>query len=68
MGARKFKDFIWSKEFIREFLGRSSHMEELSLDVYLASNYEFWGQILLGISRSLVSMLSFSNVLPKLLV
>jgi len=68
MGARKCKDFVWSKEFIREFLGGSSHMEELSLDIYLASNHEFQGWKLLGISGSLVSTLSFSNVLPKLLV
>jgi len=53
VGARKFKDFIWSKEFIGEFLGGLSHMEELSLDVYMASNLEFWIQKLLGNSGSL---------------
>jgi len=44
MGARKCKDFIWSKEFIREFLGRSCHTEELSLDINMASNLEFQSQ------------------------
>ena len=68
MGARIFKDFIWSKEFIREFLGGSSHMEELGLDVHLASNLEFWSQSSSGINRDLVLMLSFGNVLPELLV
>jgi len=43
-------------------------MEELSLDVCLATNFEFWGQKLSGISGNLVSKLSFSNVLLKLLV
>jgi len=55
MGARTCKDFVQSKEFIREFLGRLIHMEELSLDVYLASNCEFWSQKLPGTSGSLVS-------------
>ena len=27
MGSRECKDFIWSKEFIGEFLGRLSHTE-----------------------------------------
>jgi len=43
-------------------------MEELSLDICLATDFEFWGQKLSGISRNLVSMLGFSNVLLKLLV
>jgi|SRR5882724_2722945 len=68
MGARTCKDFIWSKEFLCEFLGGSCCTEELSLDVFLATDFEFWGQKLSGISRSLVSMLSFSEVLLKLLV
>jgi len=68
MGARECKDFIWSKEFIGWFLGRSCGMEELSLDIYLASNLEFQSQKSSGISGSLVSTLSFSNVLSKLLV
>src|SRR5882724_3939815 len=68
MGAGSCKDFVWSKEFLCKFLGRSCHMEELSLDVCLATNFEFRGRKLSGISGSLVSTLSFSNVLLKLLV
>src|SRR5882724_10195935 len=68
MGAGSCKDFIWSKEFLCEFLGGLCHMEELSLDVCLATNFEFWGWKPSGISRSLVSTLSFSDVLFKLLV
>jgi len=41
-------------------------MEELSLGKHLASNLEFWGQSLLGISRNLELMLGFGNVLPEL--
>src|SRR5882724_10040875 len=68
MGAGSCKDFIWSKEFLCEFLGGSGRMEELSFDICLATNFEFWSQKLSGISRSLVSTLSFSDVLLKLLV
>src|SRR5882724_7258352 len=68
MGAGLCKDFVWSKEFLCEFLGGLCHMEELSLDVCLATNFEFWGRKPSGISRNLVSTLSFSNVLLKLLV
>src|SRR5882672_8018161 len=68
MGARSCKDFVRSKEFIRKLLGRSCHMEELSLDVSVATNTEFQSRKLLGISGSLVSTLSFSNVLPKFLM
>src|SRR5882724_1860843 len=68
MGARTCKDFVWSKEFLCEFLGGLCHMEELSLDVCLATDFEFWGQKPSGISRNLVSTLSFSDVLLKLLV
>src|SRR5882724_5562919 len=68
MGARTCKDFVRSKEFLCEFLGGSCRMEELSLDVCLATDFEFRGWKPSGISRSLVSMLSFSNVLLKLLV
>src|SRR5882724_10635389 len=68
MGAGSCKDFIRSKEFLCEFLGGSGRMEELSLDVCLATDFEFRGRKLSGISRSLVSMLSFSDVLLKLLV
>ena len=68
MGARMCKDFIQSKEFIGEFLGRLSGTEELSLDVCLATNLEFWSQKSLGISRSFVLTLCFGNVLPELLV
>jgi len=68
MGAGMCKDFIRSEEFVCKFLGGSCHTEELSLDVCLATNFEFWGQKPSGISGSLVSTLSFSNVLLKLLV
>jgi len=68
MGTGKCKDFVWSKEFIRKFLGGSIHMEEFNLDIYMASNLEFQNQKLLGISRNLVLTLRFGNVLPELLV
>src|SRR5467141_2863275 len=68
MGAGSCKDFIWSKEFIGKLLGRSCHMEELSLDVSVATNLEFWSRKLSGISGSLVLTLSFRNVLPKFLM
>ena len=62
MGPREFKDFIQSKEFIGNFLGGLSHMEEFNLDIYLASNLEFWSWKSLGISGNLVLTLSFGNV------
>src|SRR5882724_12827205 len=68
MGARTCKDFIWFKEFLCKFLGWSCHTEELSLDVCLATDFEFWGRKPSGISRNLVSTLSFSDMLLKLLV
>src|SRR5882672_3681034 len=68
MGSRLCKDFVWSKEFIGKLLGRSCHMEELSLDVSMATNLEFRRQKLSGISGSLVLTLSFSNVLPEFMV
>src|SRR5882724_6110935 len=68
MGAGSCKDFVWSKEFLCEFLGGSCCMEELSLDICLATDFEFQGRKPSGISRSLVSTLSFSDVLLKLLV
>src|SRR5882724_8511211 len=68
MGAGTCKDFIGSKEFLCNFLGGSCHMEELSLDVCLATDFEFWGWKSSGISGNLVLMLSFSDVLLKLLV
>ena len=68
MGAGMCKDFIQSKEFLCEFLGGLCRTEELSLDVCLATDFEFWGQKPSGISRNLVLMLSFSYVLLKLLV
>src|SRR5882672_4655757 len=68
MGARLCKDFVQSKEFIGKLLGGSCHTEELSLDVGVATNLEFRSWKSLGISGSLVSTLSFSDVLPKLLM
>src|SRR5882724_9496659 len=68
MGARSCKDFVWSEEFLCEFLGGLCHMEELSLDICLATDFEFQGRKPSGISGSLVLMLSFSDVLLKLLV
>ena len=43
-------------------------MEELSLDICLATNFKFWCRKPSGISGNLVSTLSFSDVLLKLLV
>src|SRR5882724_745524 len=68
MGAGTCKDFVWSNEFLCEFLGGLCHTEELSLDVCLATDFEFLGWKPSGISRNLVLMLSFSDVLLKLLV
>src|SRR5882724_9224958 len=68
MGARSCKDFVQSKEFLCKFLGGSCHTEELSLDICLATDFEFRGWKPSGISGSLVSTLSFSDVLLKLLV
>src|SRR5882724_11588391 len=68
MGAGMCKDFIQSKEFLCKFLGGSCHMEKLSLDICLATYFEFRGQKPSGIGGSLVSTLSFSDVLLKLLV
>ena len=68
MGAWSCKDFVWSKKFIRKLLGRLCHMEELSLDVSVATNLEFQSQKSLGISWSLVLTLSFSNMLPEFVV
>src|SRR6266481_4875755 len=68
MGARSCKDFVWSKEFIGNPLGRSCCMEELSLDECLASYLEFWCQVPSGISRYLLTVLSFGNILLEFLV
>src|SRR5882724_5383144 len=68
MGARTYKDFIRSKEFLCEFLGGLCCTEELSLDVCLATDFEFQVRKLSGISGSLVLTLSFSDVLLKLLM
>src|SRR5882672_11165013 len=68
MGAGSCKDFIWSKEIIRKVLGRLCRTEELSLDISVATNLEFRTWKSSGISGSLVSTLSFSNVLPKFMV
>src|SRR5882724_2109541 len=56
------------REFLCKCLGGSCRMEELSLDICLATDFEFWGRKPSGISRNLVLMLSFSDVLLKLLV
>src|SRR5882672_359343 len=68
MGAGLCKDFVWSKEFIGKLLGRLCCTEELSLDVSVATNLEFRSRKLSGIRRSLVSTLSFSDVLLKFMV
>jgi len=68
MGAGSCKDFVRSKEFIGKLLGRSCRTEELSLDVSVATDLEFRSRKSSGISGSLVSTLSFSDVLPKFLV
>ena len=43
-------------------------MKELSLDECLAANLEFQCRVPLGISRNLIMMLSFGNVLLEFLV
>jgi len=68
VGARSCNDFIWSKEFIREFLGRSCCVEELSLDKCLGTNLEFQSWRTSSISWSLVMTSGFVNVLLELLV
>src|SRR5882672_2902719 len=68
MCAGSCKDFVQSKEFIRKLLGRLCCTEELSLDISVATNLEFQSQKSSGISRSLVSTLSFSKVLLKFVV
>jgi len=55
------------QEFLSEFLGGSSHTEEWALR-YVGYRFEFRGQKPSGISGSLISTLSFSDVLLKLLV
>ena len=66
MGARLGNDLIWSKVFLREFLGGLCHMEELHLDKRVVANFEFRSWKTAGVSRSLVSTLSISYMLPKL--
>ena len=43
-------------------------MEELGFDKCLASDFEFWGWSLQGISGDLVPTLGFSYLQPELLV
>ena len=62
------QDLIGPKKFVREFLGRPGHMKELGLNIDLTADLELWSRDLLGISRHLVSVLSFSNVQLQLLV
>ena len=54
MGARSCNDFVWSKEFIREFLGGLCHMENLRK--FLASNLEFQSCNFPRIGGSLVNV------------
>ena len=68
MGARSGNDLVWSKVLLREFLGGSCHTEELHLDKCVAANFEFRSWKTAGVSRSLVSTLSISYMLPKLLM
>jgi hypothetical protein len=68
VGAGSCKDFVWSKEFVREFLGRSCRTEELSLDECLASDLEFRCRVPSGISGSLVTTLGFGNILLEFLM
>jgi len=68
MGTWLCQDLIWSKKFVAEFLGRLSHMKELGLNTDSTADLEFQGWYLSGIGRHLVSVLSFANVQPKLLV
>ena len=68
MGTRSCKDFIWSEEFVRNFLEWLNHTEELGLDKCVASKLELQSWRSSGISRGLVLTLSFGDVLPELLV
>jgi len=62
------QDLIWPKKFVREFLGRLGHTKKLGLNIGLTANFEFWSVDSLGIGGHLVSVLSFGNVQPKLLL
>ena len=66
MGARLGDNLIWSKVLLREFLGGSCRMEELRLDERVAANLEFQSWKTVGVSCSLVLMLSTGYMLPKL--
>ena len=68
MSTQLCQDLIGPKKFVREFLGRPGHMKELGLNMDLTADLELWSRDLLGISRHLVSVLSFSNVQLQLLV
>ena len=68
MGAGPCKDLVQSKEFIRKLLGRSCHMEELSLDECLSANLEIQCWVPLEISGNLIVVLSFGNILLEFLV
>ena len=68
MGAGSGNNFVWSKEFLRELLGGSSHMEKLCLNECLAANLEFWGQTMSGVSQVLITTLSISYMLLQLSV
>jgi len=67
MSTQLCQDLIRAKKFVREFLGRPGHTKELGLNIDSAANLEIRSGDSLGISRCLVSALSFSNVQPKLL-
>src|SRR5882724_7326707 len=68
MGTWLCEDLIWSKKFVREFLGRLSHMKELGLNIDLTAILEFQNWDSSGIGRYLGLVLNFSNVQLKLLV
>src|SRR5882672_4579235 len=68
VSTRSHNDLVWSKELVRELLGRPGCTEELGLDECLGTNFEIWSWSLSRIGRSLVSSLGFGYVLPEFMV
>ena len=59
---------VWAKELVRKFLGWSGHMEELSLDKCLTTDWELRCSGSSGICGNLVAMLGVSYMCLELLV
>jgi len=62
MGAGLCQDLIWPKKFVREFLGRPSHMKELGHNIDSTADLEFQCWDSLGIGGYLISALGLGNV------